>query len=95
MDQFPTATRVLDDAIVGRVFPGAVVEIGRKAGPIATVARGSLTYDSGSAAASNTTIYDLASLTKVLATAAVVAPIDREPWFAAWIAAVTRAAGMP
>ena len=49
------------------------MEIGRKAGPIATIARGSLTYAEGAALAGATTIYDLASLTKVLATAAVVA----------------------
>ncbi len=72
MAHFPTATRVLDDAITARVFPGAVVEIGRQTGPIATITRGSLTYDVGSAPAGETTIYDLASLTKVLATAAVV-----------------------
>jgi len=49
------------------------VEIGRKAGPIATIARGALTYTEGAAPVGETTIYDLASLTKVLATAAVVA----------------------
>jgi CubicO group peptidase (beta-lactamase class C family) len=71
---FPAATRVLDKAITERVFPGAVVEIGRAAGPVATISRGSLTYAEGSAAVAETTIYDLASLTKVLATAALMVP---------------------
>lgn len=76
---FPAATRVLADAIAAGVFPGAVVEIGRKAGPLATIPRGSLTYAESSAPVVDTTIYDLASLTKVLATAALmVAQLDRD-----------------
>ncbi len=71
---FPLATTVLDDAIAARVCPGAVVEIGRRAGPIGTITRGSLTYAPGSPAVSANTIYDLASLTKVLATAALMVP---------------------
>ena len=78
-DSFPAATRVLEDAIAARVFPGAVVEIGRGTGPVATISRGSLTYAEGSAPVAETTIYDLASLTKVLATAAVmVAQLERD-----------------
>lgn len=72
MNLFPTATRVLDDAIATRVFPGAVVEIGRAAGPVAAISRGSLSYAEGSSRVTAATIYDLASLTKVLATAAVM-----------------------
>jgi len=70
---------VLDEAIAARVFPGAVVEIGRTAGPVATISRGSLTYSEGAALVADTSIYDLASLTKVLATAALmVAQLDRD-----------------
>lgn len=69
---FSTATAVLDRAIASRVFPGAVVEIGRRDGVVATLARGSHTY-AGDAPVSAATIYDLASLTKVLATTALVA----------------------
>lgn len=72
MNDFPTVTSLVDRAIADRVFPGAVVEIGRAAGPLATIARGSLTYDERSTHVTATTIYDLASLTKVLATAAVM-----------------------
>jgi CubicO group peptidase (beta-lactamase class C family) len=74
VNRFPAATRVLDKAITERVFPGAVVEIGRTAGPVATISRGSIAYAEGSAAVTETTIYDLASLTKVLATAALMVP---------------------
>lgn len=70
---FPAIDAVLSDAIARRVFPGAVVEVGRAGAAIGTVARGSLTYASDAPAAAADTIYDLASLTKVLATTALVA----------------------
>ena len=69
---FPRAARLLEEAIAGRVFPGAAVEIGRRAGGIGSLVRGSLTFASGSPAVSHATVYDLASLTKVLATSAVM-----------------------
>ena len=65
--------RILDEAIRSRVFPGAVIEIGRTTGPLRTIARGTQTYDPASGRVDARTIYDLASLTKVLATAAVMA----------------------
>jgi CubicO group peptidase (beta-lactamase class C family) len=75
---FPRASAVLEAAIAARVFPGAVVEIGRRNGPIGAVARGALTYGDGGSAVTTETVYDLASLTKVLATAALMAQeIDR------------------
>ena len=69
---FPLAAAVLERAIADRVFPGAVVEVGRRDGPITALARGTLTYAPDAAPAGVTTIYDLASLTKVLATTALV-----------------------
>ncbi len=63
---------ILLKAIADRVFPGAVVEAGRGSGPLFTVAAGSLTYGASSAPVSAETIYDLASLTKVLATTAII-----------------------
>ena len=68
---FDSAARVVDRAIAARVFPGAVVEVGRHNRVLATVTRGALTYRSDSPAVSSLTIYDLASLTKVLATTAL------------------------
>lgn len=64
---------ILARAIADRVFPGAVVEAGRAHGPLFTRTAGHLTYDPQSAPVTARTIYDLASLTKVLATAALMA----------------------
>ena len=69
---FPTVTAVLDRAIAGRVFPGAVVEIGRSGGAVATIVRGSQVYGDDARKVGADTIYDLASLTKVLATTALL-----------------------
>ena len=69
----PTVPSILRRAIDARVFPGAVIEIGRTNGPLETVAAGRLTYDAASPAVDARTIYDLASLTKVLSTAALIA----------------------
>jgi len=67
----PSATAVLERHIAGRVFPGAVVEVGNYAGARATLVAGHLGYDAASPRVSAETIYDLASLTKVLATTAL------------------------
>ena len=65
--------RILEDAIAARVFPGAVVEVGRAAGAIGTITVGAQAYAYDSPAADARTIYDLASLTKVLAAAPLTA----------------------
>lgn len=70
---FEGTRSVLLEAVASRVFPGAVVEVGETTRPLATIAVGGLTYEAGSAAASGSTIYDLASLTKVLCTATLAA----------------------
>jgi CubicO group peptidase (beta-lactamase class C family) len=64
--------RILADAIRSRVFPGAVVEIGRASGVLDTHAMGAQTYAPGATPVEAHTIYDLASLTKVLATASLM-----------------------
>jgi serine-type D-Ala-D-Ala carboxypeptidase len=64
---------ILQKAITDRVFPGAVVEVGRSRGPMLVVESGTLTYDSGSPPVTAQTIYDLASLTKVIGTAPLMA----------------------
>ena len=69
----PSVGPILRRAIAGRVFPGAVVEVGRTNGALATVVAGTQTYEAASAAVDAHTIYDLASLTKVLATAPLIA----------------------
>jgi len=75
---FPTVASVLNRAIEHRVFPGAVVEVGRAGGALATIVRGAQTYASDASAVALDTVYDLASLTKVLATTALmVGEVDR------------------
>jgi CubicO group peptidase (beta-lactamase class C family) len=59
-------------SIADRVFPGIVIEAGRTNGPLFTYSAGTQTYDAVSTAVDPHTVYDLASLTKVLATAALI-----------------------
>jgi serine-type D-Ala-D-Ala carboxypeptidase len=92
--RLPSVPSILERAIADRVFPGAVVEVGRTNGTLAVVAVGTHTYDATSHRVDARTIYDLASLTKVLSTAAIVADEiasgrirlnDRvRHWIAAW-----------
>jgi CubicO group peptidase (beta-lactamase class C family) len=63
---------IVETAIAARVFPGAVIEVGRANAVIATLAAGTQTYDADSVAVTADTIYDLASLTKVIATTALM-----------------------
>lgn len=65
------ARTVLAWGMDDRVFPGASVEVGSSGGVVWQEACGRLTYEADSPAVSQDTIYDLASLTKVIATATV------------------------
>ena len=59
---------VVRDGVAARAFPGAVLAVGR-AGALAHLrAFGRLTYDTDAAAVAADTIYDLASVTKVVVT---------------------------
>src|SRR5262245_63005977 len=69
---FSAARRVLERGIAQRVFPAAVVEVGTTTRPLWAEALGRLTFDAKAAEATEDTIFDLASLTKVLATAPLV-----------------------
>jgi CubicO group peptidase (beta-lactamase class C family) len=64
------ARQVLIEAIASRVFPGAVVDAGASGGVIWREALGSLTFDEASAVSEDTP-FDLASLTKPIATTGV------------------------
>ena len=68
---FAPVARIIDDAIRGRAFPCAAVEVGGSAGPVWSHAAGALSYDGGEAATLDT-VFDLASLTKVLATSTIL-----------------------
>jgi len=74
------AHRILEDAVRARVFPGAAVDVGSSGGPVWQDALGTLGFDDSSresAAVSPAvptqldTPFDLASLTKPIATAAI------------------------
>lgn len=65
------AQRVIDDAISARALPCAVAEVGRAVGPLWTYAAGHLTHEPDAPAASADTVFDLASLTKVIATGTI------------------------
>ncbi len=70
--RFDTSVRIVRDAIAAGAFPAAVVEVGKRDGPRWTTSLGRLTYDPGSDQVTSDTIFDLASLTKVLCTATLV-----------------------
>ena len=65
---FSRAFAVLEEAIAARVFPCASVAITRAGELVALKAFGRFTFDPTAAAATIRTIFDLASLTKVIAT---------------------------
>ncbi len=71
MPQFSTARQVIESGVKARAFPAATVEFGRGSGPIWQEAFGRLTYDARAAACTVSTIFDLASLTKVIATTSI------------------------
>jgi CubicO group peptidase (beta-lactamase class C family) len=65
---FASAFSVLEEAIAERAFPAASVAIAVQGRLIAVKAFGRLTYESSARAVSPATLFDLASLTKVVAT---------------------------
>ena len=65
------ARRLLDDGRASRVYPAASAEAGSSAGASWRHHTGRLTFDQDAPAASADTIFDLASLTKVVATTTI------------------------
>jgi CubicO group peptidase (beta-lactamase class C family) len=63
---------LLHEAIAARAFPAAVVEVGTPREVLWREAFGTLTYEADAPPAGDDTIFDLASLTKVLATTTLV-----------------------
>lgn len=66
---------ILEDAIASHAFPGAVVGVCLGTGQGDVVAAGRLTYEPGAPPVTAETVFDLASLTKVVATTPVVAKL--------------------
>ena len=67
------AARVLLElAIQDRIFPAATAEVGDSRGVLWRTAAGALTFDEGALPADDSTIFDLASLTKPIATTSAI-----------------------
>jgi CubicO group peptidase (beta-lactamase class C family) len=73
-----TAGQVLDAAVAARAFPGAVAESGTREAAVWQHATGTLTYEAGAPAVDAGTRYDLASLTKVIATTSLAMRLVRD-----------------
>src|SRR5688572_7469535 len=71
-ESFSTARQVLQRAVAERAFPAATIEVGNTRETLWSEAFGRLTFDADSPPARDDTVFDLASLTKVLATTALV-----------------------
>jgi CubicO group peptidase (beta-lactamase class C family) len=69
MTRFGDVDGALHGAIAEKACPGAVIEVGRRDGVTWRDAFGTLTYDPDSLGVTPDTVFDLASLTKVIATA--------------------------
>jgi beta-N-acetylhexosaminidase len=72
--QLRPAYDVIEKAIAEKAFPGATLAIGYK-GNVSVHAFGKLSYDAKAAATNSNTMYDIASLTKVVATTTLVAKL--------------------
>lgn len=69
--RFAEARALVAGGLRTRAYPAAVVSAGRSSGPVWTEAFGHLTYAPDAPPATLDTIFDLASLTKVIATASI------------------------
>lgn len=72
MKDFAGAAEVVQSGVDARAFPAAVVEVGARDDVLWRQSFGRLDVDRDSAPAQNGTIFDLASLTKVIATTSLV-----------------------
>src|SRR5467141_247956 len=68
--QLKPAYDVIEKAVADKAFPGATLAVGYR-GKVSVHAFGKLSYDAKAAATVPTTMYDIASLTKVVATTVV------------------------
>jgi len=69
---FAAARRVIERAVADKGFPAAVVEVGTAHQPLWQQAFGRLSFDPSAPPTREDTIFDLASLTKVLATTPLI-----------------------
>jgi CubicO group peptidase (beta-lactamase class C family) len=72
IQDFSSVDKLIEDGIFERAFPSAVVVIGNSKQILYQNAYGRLTYDESSKLTTLRTIYDLASVTKVIATTSAI-----------------------
>lgn len=77
MPDFAAVAQLIDEARRARAFPACAIEVGRRDGVLWQWAAGTFTYEPASSAATPDTLFDLASLTKVLATTSVAMSLVR------------------
>ena len=70
--RFSTAASLLERAVAQKSFPAAVIELGDATGPLWRQAFGRLRFEADAPVTAEDTIFDLASLTKVMATTTLV-----------------------
>ena len=70
-DAFEHARAVIESGLASHAFPAAVVDVGGAAGSVWSEAFGRLSHDPASSPTTLDTVFDLASLTKVIATASI------------------------
>jgi CubicO group peptidase (beta-lactamase class C family) len=71
------ARRVLERAIDARVFPAAAFDVGPADGFVTNEVLGAVSFDEGAQPTTHDTIFDLASLTKPIATTSIVMALIR------------------
>jgi CubicO group peptidase (beta-lactamase class C family) len=69
---FTEPARLIEQGIAAHAFPAAAIEVGRREGVLWNAAFGRLTYAADAAGTRPSTLFDLASLTKVIATTTLV-----------------------
>jgi CubicO group peptidase (beta-lactamase class C family) len=79
-ERFAAAASLVRQAIAAGAFPASSIEVGHSDGPIWRDATGRLTYESASPAVDHATVFDLASLTKVIATTTLVMRAIDDGW---------------
>jgi CubicO group peptidase (beta-lactamase class C family) len=78
--QFARVFAILTGAIAQRAFPGATLAVTHRGSLIASRGFGRFTYESDALIVEADTIFDLASLTKVIATTAVAMVLHERGW---------------
>jgi CubicO group peptidase (beta-lactamase class C family) len=71
MTSLPRAEDILRRALEARAFSAVTAEVGRSSGPVWRFAGGRLGFEPDAALADNDTIFDLASISKVIATTTI------------------------